>query len=210
MRGSVRLFLREPYARPGGPAPARPAVTVGLPGTSPSPQSRAPSAPGQTSSAQDPYEEAERRGRQIAERLRARAMAERGTRLSPAELATALEESTSLPSEVITRIARAEAEDRLAATAERARAADLGRAAADLSERAGAADLKAARRDGASADTPTAHTAADRSAARLAAESFPCTAADGIRAAAAGRLQASRAAGRTAAVQNTRHLTASP
>ena len=44
---------------------------------------------------------------------------------------------------------------------------------------------------------------ADRTAARLAAESFPCTAADGIRAAVNGRLQQpAQSPARTAAVRN--------
>jgi hypothetical protein len=143
----------------------------------------------------------------IAWRLQARALQEHGAPLSPGELAVALEASTSLPAEVITRIARAEAEERRAAAAERARAADLGHAADARSPRVQAVDLKAARRDTLTADTAGAHASGDRSAARLAAESFPCTAADGIRAATAGRLQPAQSAGRTAAVQNTRRLT---
>ena len=210
MRGSVRLFLREPHARPGQPAPARPEVEEGLPGAVPSPEPPAAGAPGRPGSGQDPYQGAERRGRAIAERLQTRAMAERGARLSPGELATALEESTSLPGEVITRIAGAEAEERLGAAAERARATELGHAAADLSSRAASADLTAARRDAGAADTSAAHAADDRTAARLAAESFPCTAADGIRAAAAGRLQPPQAAARTATAQNSRRVTVSP
>jgi hypothetical protein len=209
MRRSAHLFLREPNARPGHPAPARPAVEAGLPGTGPGPEPGSDSGPGQPRSGQDPYEEAERRGHEIAEQLQARALQEHGARFSPGELAAALEASTSLPAEVITRIARAEAEERLAAVAERARAADLGHAVAAPYERAEAADLKAARRDTLAADTAGAHAAADRTAARLAAESFPYTAADGIRAAAAGQLQPAQSADRTAAVQNTRRLTVS-
>lgn len=210
MRRSVHLFLREPNVRPGQPAPARPAVEAALPGTGPAPEPGAtPGGHGQPGSGQDPYQEAARRGREIAERLQARALQEHGALLSPGELATALEASTSLPAEVITRIACAEAEERLAATAERARAADLGQAAAAPSPRVRANDLKAARRDTLIADTAGAHASAERTAAQLAAESFPCTAADGIRAAAAGRLQPAQSADRTAAVRNTRRLTVS-
>lgn len=124
MRGSVHLFLREPHARPGDPAPARPAVEAGLPGTGPAPKPGPDSGLGQPGSGQDPYQEAERRGREIAERLQARALQEHGERLSVGELATALEASTSLPAEVITRIARAEATERLAANTAGALAAD--------------------------------------------------------------------------------------
>jgi hypothetical protein len=210
MRGSVHLFLREPHARPGQPAPARAAVDAGLAGAGPTPTPGDDGGPGQPASGLDPHREAERRGRGIAERLQARAVQDRGAALSPGELATALEASTSLPGETIARIARAEAEERLAAAAERARAADLGHAAAEPSPRVQAGDLKAARRDTLAADTAGAHASADRTAAQLAAESFPCTAADGIRAAASGQLQPTQSAGHTTAVQNTRRLTVSP
>jgi len=52
-------------------------------------------------------------------------------------------------------------------------------------------------------DTTGAHASTDRSAAQLAAESFPCTAADGIRAAVGGQLQQpAQSPARTAAAQN--------
>jgi hypothetical protein len=211
MRRSVHLFLREPHARPGEPGPARVPIEAGLPGASPaSGPDAATSSPGQSASVQDPYQEAEQRGREIAERLQARALRERGAELSADELAIALEASTSLPAEVITRLARAEAEERLAAAAERARAADLGDAAAASSVRVRAGDLNAARRDTLATDMASAYASADRSAARLAAESFPHTAAEGIRAAATGRLQPAQATGRTATVQNTRRISVSP
>jgi hypothetical protein len=203
MRKSVHLFLREPHARPGQPAPTRLPVEAGLPDTGHAPEPGATDAGrGQPTSGQDPYQQAERRGREITERLQARALGERGAELSPGELATTLEASTSLPAEVITRLARAQAEERLATDAEPARAADLGHAAAAPSARVRADDLKAARRDTLTAGTAGAHAFAERTAAQLAAESFPCTAADGIRAAATGRLQPSQSADRTAAVQN--------
>ena len=151
----------------------------------------------------DLYQDAEQRGQRIAERLQARALAERGSRLSPDELATAMEASTSLPAEVITRLARARSEENIATRAERARAADLDRAAAAASPRQSINGLTAARRDTLIADTAGAHASADRTAAQLAAESFPCTAADGIRAAVSGRLQQpAPSPARTAAAQN--------
>ena len=105
---------------------------------------------------------------QIAGRLQARALAERGSRLSPDELATALEASTSLPAEVIARLARARSEEDRAARAERARAADLDRAAASHSARQHANGLAAAGRDTMIADTAGAHASRgpDRSPAR--------------------------------------------
>jgi hypothetical protein len=207
MRDAVHLFAREPHARPGQPAPARPAVEAGPAVPEPG---VAYGTPVQPDSGLDPYQEAERRGRSIAGRLQARALHERGAELSPGELATVLEASTSLPAEVITRLARAETEERVAAAAERARAADLGHAADAPSARVHASDLKAARRDTLTADTAGAHASADRTAAQLAAESFPHTAADGIRATSADRLQPTQSAGRTASARDTRRISVSP
>ena len=180
-------------------------ITAGRPGTASWPdaaEAANASAP-QPGPRPDLYQDAEQRGQRIAERLQARALAERGSRLSPDELATAMEASTSLPAEVIARLARARSEEDRAARAERARAADLDRAAASHSARQHANGLTAAGRDTVIADTAGAHASADRTAAQLAAESFPCTTADGIRAAVNGRLQQpAPSPARTAAVQN--------
>jgi hypothetical protein len=202
MREAVYLFAREPHARPGQPAAARPRIEAGTPGTASWPDAADASA-SQPGPRPDLYQDAEQRGRRIAERLQARALAERGSRLSPDELAAALEASTSLPAEVIARLARADSEENIATRAEHARAADLDRAAAAASPRQSTNGLAAARRDTVIADTAGAHASADRTAAELAAESFPCTTADGIRAAVNGRLQqAAPSPARTAAAQN--------
>ena len=203
MREAVYLFAREPHARPGQPATTRPGIEAGTPGTGSWPdaaEAAGASAP-QPGPRPDLYQDAEQRGRQIAERLQARALAERGSRLSPDELATALEASTTLPAEVIARLARARSEENIPTRAERARAADLDRAAAAASARQSTNGLTAARRDTVIADTAGAHASADRTAAQLAAESFPCTTADGIRVAVDGRLQ-QPASSRIAATQN--------
>jgi hypothetical protein len=136
--------------------------------------------------------------------------AEPGSAASPGEPATATEAPASLRPEASGQLARADAEERVAATAERARAADLGHAAVAPSAPARAADLKAARRDTLTADTAGAHAAADRTAAQLAAESFPYTAADGIRAAADGRLQPAQSSDRAATLQNTQRISTYP
>jgi hypothetical protein len=154
-----------------------------------------------------PYQDAERRGRRIAERLQTQALYERGAELSPAELATALEQATSLPAEVIARLARARNEEHVAEGAERARAADLRHASAAQSGRERSRDLTAARRDTQVADTVGVQVSAGRTAAQLAAENFPHTAADGIRAAIAGRLQQPEGSlARTSAVTGTRRV----
>jgi hypothetical protein len=192
MRETAPLFTREPHARPGQPGTQlQLGVATASPDADPVTGVTAGSLRPPTAS-HDPDREAEHRGQQIAWHLQARAHAERGSELDPAELATALETITNLPAEVIARLARARSEEQVAAGAERARAVDLDRAAGMAADSSGgerAEDLRAARRETRVADTAGAHASADRSAAQLAAESFPCAAADGIRAAVNGRLQ---------------------
>jgi len=82
--------------------------------------------------------------------------------------------------------------------AERTRADDLGTASAS-SVSGGVARgeyLTAAAQDRLTADTAAAHADDDRSATRLAAESFPCTATDAVTAAATGTIQAAPSAAR--------------
>lgn len=203
MREAAPLFGLQPHARP---APTRSPLAIGAPAADAAPE---PGITDGTASQHalepDPHQDPERGGRRIAERLQAQALHERGAELSPDELATALEQATSLPAEVIAQLARARDEGRLAEDAERARAADLGHASAAQSARDRNQDLTAARRDTQVADTADAHASADRTAARLAAESFPHTAADGIRAAVRGRLhRPGRSPARSVAVTDTR------
>lgn len=178
MREAVHLFARKPHARPGQPAAARPGIEAGVPGAGSWPE---PAVVAQPGPGPDLHQDAVQRGRLVAERLQARASAERGSRLSADELFTALEASTSLPAEVVA----------LLASAERAHAADLGGSAAAASPRQSANGLADAQRDTVTADTAGAYASGDRTAVQLAAESFPCTTADGILAAVGGRLQQS-------------------
>ena len=171
MREAAPLFGLHPHARP---APTRSPLAIDALVADAAPE------PGITDGTSrqpgpelDPYQDAERRGRRIAERLQAQALYGRGAELSPDELATALEQATSLPAEVIARLARARDEERVAEGAERARAADLGHASAAQSARERTQDLTAARRDTQVADTAGAHASSDRTVAQLAAESFP-------------------------------------
>jgi hypothetical protein len=114
-----------------------------------------------------------------------------------------LEAVTNLPSDVVDTLTHQATDDgpsrneeTRATAAERARAADLN-AALDLSstpevdERT--AGLTAAHRDAAAADAARAGT--DRSAAQLAAESFPHTAAEALGAAARPTTRPARLAG---------------
>jgi hypothetical protein len=141
-------------------------------------------------------QQAEQRGQQIVQELQARALTERGYALSPDELVTTLGATTTLPGDVIARLARADNQDRVAWGAERTRADDLSSAPAASFPAGIARDgyLTAAAQDRLTADTAAAHAAGDRSAARLAAESFPCTAIDAVTAAATGAIQAAPSA----------------
>ena len=199
MREALPLFARAPHARPGDPAADRRGLA-------------APDGPGAASwdngaddpgVAQDAADssipgQAERRGQQIVRELQARALAERGYALNPDELATTLGATTTLPADVIARLARADSQDPVAWGAERTRADDLGSAPA-ASVPGGVAHgdyLTAAAQDRLTADTAAAHADDDRSATRLAAESFPCTAADAVTAAATGAIPAAPPAAR--------------
>ena len=200
MREALPLFDRAPHARPGDAVAERPGLA-------------APDGPGMASwysdaddadVAQDAADssairQAERRGQQIVQELQARALAARGYALSPDELVTTLGATTTLPGDVIDRLARAASQDRMAWGAERTRADDLGSASAS-SVSGGIAHgeyLTAAAQDRLTADTAAAHASGDRSATLLAAESFPCTAADAVTAAATGTIQAAPSAART-------------
>jgi hypothetical protein len=196
MREALPLFARAPHARPGDPA----AEHRGL---------AAPDGPGAASrgiGAEDPgvaqdaadssiSGQHERRGQQIVRELQARALAERGYALSLDELATTLGATTTLPGDVIARLTRADSQDRVAWGAERTRADDLGSASA-ASFPGGIVHgeyVTAAAKDRLTADTAAAHAAGDRSATRLAAESFPCTAADAVTGAIPAAPSAARA-----------------
>jgi hypothetical protein len=94
MREAAPLFAMAPYARPGQPGAPRPAVTAGVPGARSWSAAGAASVPRggfRTDADQATY----RHGLRIAEQLQARALAERGARLSPEELFTELEVKTT-------------------------------------------------------------------------------------------------------------------
>jgi hypothetical protein len=206
MRNAIYLFAREPHARPGQPAAPRPVIERGTPGAAPWPDAgQAPGAgapepaPGPDPSP-DPSQGALQRGQQIAAQLQDRALVERGSQLSPDELAVALEATTTLPAEVIARLARVQDEENTAA-----RAAGLDRGQSAVPAQSSASGPTAAWRDTAAAAAAGVHAPAGRSAALLAAESFPRTTAEGIQAAVSGRLrQPGASQSRTAAVQKTR------
>ena len=197
MREALPLFARAPHARPGDPAAERRGLAApgGL-GAASQDSGADDSGVAQAAADSSTIGQAEQRGQQIVRELQARALAERGHALSPDELVTTLGAITTLPGDVIARLARADSQDRVAWGAERTRADDLGSASA-ASFPGGIAHgeyLTAAAQDRLTADTAAAHAAGDRSATRLAAESFPCTATDAVTAAATGAIQAAPSA----------------
>ena len=147
------------------------------------------------------------RGRRIVRQLQARALAERGYALSPDELATTLGATTTLPGDVIARLAHGNVEDRLAVGAAGGRVDGFsgdfpggspGEADA-YSERIAVVD--AGRM---SADKPSAQVRGGRTAAQLAAESFPGTAADAIMTATNSEMRSGQSGTRTAAPRTMR------
>ena len=199
MREALPLFARAPHARPGDPVAERPALAApDGPGTATRDIGADDSGMAQAAADSSVIRQAEQRGQQIVQELQARALAERGYVLNPDELVTTLGATTTLPGDIIARLARADSQDRVARGAERTRAEDLGSAAA-ASFPDGIVHseyLTAAAQDRLTADTAAAHAAGDRSATRLAAESFPHTAADAVTAAATGAIQAAPSAAR--------------
>jgi hypothetical protein len=197
MREALPLFTRAPHARPGNPAAARRGLPApDGPGTAPRDDSADDSGVAQAAADSVAIWQAEQRGQQIVQELQARALAGRGYVMSADELVTTLGATTTLPGDVIARLARADSQDRMAWGAERSRADDLGRAsAAPFSGGVARGEyLTAAAQDRLTADMAAAHAGGDRSAARLAAESFPCTASDVVTAAATGAIQAAPSA----------------
>jgi hypothetical protein len=201
MRDALYLFAREPHARPGQPPAPRPEVELGTPGARSWPDAGDAASTGapEPAPSPDPDLGALQRGQQIAAQMQERALAERGSRLSPDELAVALEATTTLPAEVIARLARSLDEENTAA-----RAAGPDRAQAAAPARPSASGTTAAAGSTATVGTVGAHApaAVGRTAAQLAAESFPRTAAEGIQAAVSGSLrQPGAAQSRTAGTQ---------
>ncbi len=199
MREAVPLFARAPQARPGDPVAERPGLAApDSLGTGSWDSSADDSGVARAAADSSAIRQVEQRGQQIVRELQARALADRGYTLSPDELVTTLGATTTLPGDVIARLALADSQDRVAWSAERTRADDLGSASAASFPRgiAHGEYLTAAAQDRLTADTAAAHAAGDRSATRLAAESFPCTAADAVTAAATGAIQVAPSAAR--------------
>lgn len=183
MREAAPLFANQPHARPH-PGSARQAISPAAPGTGTGPWAEAGITSLDRQQAENDYRlaEAERAGRLAVSRIQAAAVSERGAELSPDELATVLEAQTSLPAEVIERLASARHADHDAWRADQERSADLDRAAARPARRGrhAAADLDHAGERDAAAGTARARAGDERSAAQVAEANFPYSAAAGI------------------------------
>jgi hypothetical protein len=110
MREAVPLFARAPHARPGDPAPGRRSLAAP---DSADAATWDDTGTGATATVQAGLESAaagqvEQRGLRIVKELQERALTERGHRLSADEPATTLGATTTLPSDVIARLARAD------------------------------------------------------------------------------------------------------
>jgi hypothetical protein len=192
MRQAVPLFGKAPHARPGDPGPGRQALHAPTrPGaTSPDSGTDATRAPSPGPGAE---RRAEERGWQLVRRLQASALTERGRVLSPDELATTLGATTTLPGGVIARLTQREEPDRVKANAGRGSVIVPDPLAPDDGSQQSGVARQAEKRASSASD----HFCSDRSAAQLAAESFPCTAADAVVAAAGSGNQAGRSGTRT-------------
>jgi hypothetical protein len=192
MRQAVPQFGKAPHARPGDPGPGRHALQAParLDATSPDSETGATRAPGPGPGAE---QQAEERGLQLVQRLQASALTERGHVLSPDELATTLAAMTTLPGAVIAKLTQQEKRDRVKANAGR----DSVIFPDPLAHHDGSQESGAARPPEKRASSASDHFCRDRSAAQLAAESFPCTAADAVVAAASPGNQAGRPGTRT-------------
>jgi hypothetical protein len=186
MRQAAPLFGRAPHARRGDPGADRHALQapVRLNATSQDPGTDASRAPGPEPSLD---RRAEEHGWRLIQRLQASAMTERGYALSPDELATTLGAMTTLPGDVIARLTQPDRRELVTAGAERGGISPDPSAHDDGSEKSGAAS-QAGKHAGSADD----HVLSDRTAAQLAAESFPCTAADAAMAAVNPGNQAGR------------------
>ena len=170
MRETAPLFPREPHARPGEAGTRMP---VGAGQAGPEPRTAAGAADGRFAS-QLPGKTLTRRRSGVdggSSGGSKPAPLPNGGLNSARRAGHGAGGSNQPAAEVIARLARAENEGRLAAGAERTPAADLGHAAADGSAREHGESLKAARSDTLVADRAGSHASADRTAARLAAES---------------------------------------
>ena len=179
MRQAVPLFGRAPHARPGDPGAGRRALEAPAGRDGALPDSDAGRTP-ERGPGSGPERQAEEHGMRLAQQLQANTVAERGYALSPDELATTLAATTTLPGDVIARLTHASSHDRVTSGAGRTRDHGVDGAFPGHWSRDSSEQVVIAGHTGLGADIASAHLSRDRTAAQLAAESFPGTAADAV------------------------------
>ena len=196
MRQAVPLFGRAPHARPADPGAERRALEApaGLDGALPNSDTGRTREPDLGSG---PERQIEQRGMRLVQRLQANTVAERGYALSSDELATTLGAMTTLPGDVIAKLTHASSHDRVTAGAGRTRNDGVDSAFSGHSSHDGSEQDVAIGHAELSADIASVQLSRDRTPAQLAAESFPCTAADAVVAAANSGVHAGRSGTRT-------------
>ena len=190
MRDTAPLFSRSPAVRVGDPGPARPVLTASPGQDATSPASQSPSIPDEAEPATNADDSAEQRGREIIARMQSSARAAKRPELNPDELAMVLESATNLPHNVIDRITREaaagnQASSQLSPVSATTRDTDLTAAgpAADVTDGHVTAEVT----EGDQTRRTDPHS--DWSAAQLAAENFPASAADAVRTASTAKSQ---------------------
>ena len=198
MSEAAPLFSRPPHARTGEAAATRPALdTIREQGASP-PASATPATMATPDPDSGEADQAEQRGQWIAAQLQARARASGRGKLGPDELATVLETVTNLPGDAIERITRAAGAGRHAAKPEHPGAGGPG-SSADLVAAPATGEPghepAATGRGTRTAGAATARGTTGRTAAEIAADSFPHSVADAVSAAAGAGRSPARIAG---------------
>jgi len=192
MRETAWLFGRSPDVRVGDPIPARPALTTTAAHDLDQPTSHPPPPPSDPVAETDADHNAELRGRQIIERLQSTARTASRPELGPDDLAMILEATTNLSYDVIQRITSqpdltgASSQQTLVPAA--SHTIDLPPSANLTSAAVSDHTMRpaAAHANPGAADSRHANMRTGRSAAELAAESFPHDTAGGLQATSTG------------------------
>lgn len=173
MQETVPLFGRSPHARAGDPGPFRPALSADAGPDATQPANQTLTNPPEQPPGDDSHNQTEERGQQIIERLQSSARAAGRPELGDDELAMILEAVTNLPEDMIERLTR-----------NAPSGSQPGREKPHTAAAAPATDIDPATATAVTAIAGAQPTSATpgRSTAELAAESFPHTAADAIRA----------------------------
>jgi hypothetical protein len=190
MRETAPLFSRHPHVRVGDPAPPRPPLAASL-GPEASPQAgQTPSSTAEPAVEPGSEDRSEQRGQQIIGRLQASARAANRPELGPDELTMILEAVTNLPENMIEKLTREAARkaqaDRREQRVTQQSADGALHLAATTAHGEQTTEPPAAHHDAGKPHDAPAQARSDRSAAQLAAQSFPRATIDAVRSAKTG------------------------